>query len=95
MASQLEFVPIDIDMADDPKVSYLMDTVGAGDAAARFAAYGRLVLVMQRVYHDGFYLSYGKFERIKLAKDAGTKLSLTEAGSQYMRSGLGIFEKIH
>lgn len=71
MASQLEFVPIDIDMADDPKVSYLMDTVGAGDAAARFAAYGRLVLVMQRVYHDGFYLSYGKFERIKLAKDAG------------------------
>lgn len=71
MASQLEFVPIDIDMADDPKVSYLMDTAGAGDAAARFAAYGRLVLVMQRVYHDGFYLSYGKFERIKLAKDAG------------------------
>lgn len=71
MASQLEFVPIDIDMADDPKVSYLMDTVGAGDAAARFAAYGRLVLVMQRIYHDGFYLSYGKFERIKLAKDAG------------------------
>lgn len=71
MATSLEFVPVDIDMADDPKVSYLMDALGASDGAARFAAYGRLMLVLQRVYRRGFYMRYGKFERIKLAKDMG------------------------
>lgn len=69
MATSLEFVPVDIDMADDPKVSYLLDSVGGADGAARFAAYGRVLLILQRVYHEGFYLRYGKFERIKLAKD--------------------------
>ena len=71
MASSIDYVPVDIDMLDDPKVSALLDDLSDGDPAARFAAYGRLVLVLQRIYHDGFYMRYGKFERRKLAKDAG------------------------
>lgn len=71
MASSIDYVPVDIDMLDDPKVSALLDDLSDGDPAARFAAYGRLVLVLQRIYHDGFYMRYGKLERRKLAKDAG------------------------
>ena len=71
MASSIDYVPVDIDMLDDPKVSALLDDLSDGDPAARFAAYGRLVLILQRIYHDGFYMRYGKFERRKLAKDAG------------------------
>ena len=71
MASSIDYVPVEIDMLDDPKVSALLDDLSDGDPAARFAAYGRLVLVLQRIYHDGFYMRYGRFERRKLAKDAG------------------------
>lgn len=71
MASSIDYVPVDIDMLDDPKVSALLNDLSDGDPAARFAAYGRFVLVLQRIYHDGFYMRYGKFERRKLAKDAG------------------------
>lgn len=71
VAASIEFVPVDVDMADDPKVSALIDDLGAGDPAAAYAAYGRLVAVLQRIYHDGFYLPYGRFERRKLAKDLG------------------------
>lgn len=71
VAASIEFVPVDIDMAEDPKVSALLDDLSGGDAGARMAAYGRLVSVLQRIYHDGFYLAYGRFERRKLAKDLG------------------------
>lgn len=71
VAASIEFVPVDIDMAEDPKVSALLDDLSDGDAGARMAAYGRLVSVLQRIYHDGFYLAYGRFERRKLAKDLG------------------------
>lgn len=71
MASSIDYVPVDIDMLDDPKVSALLDDLSDGDPAAHFAAYGRLVIVLQRIYHDGLYMRYGKFERRKLAKDAG------------------------
>lgn len=67
MASSLDFAPIDCDMDDDPKVSWLLDELGG--ASGRAAVYGSLVLVMQRIYKNGFYLPYGRFERIKLAKD--------------------------
>lgn len=76
MASAIEFVPLETDMMDDPKVSALLDDLSDGDASARFAAYGRLILVFQRIYHSGFYMRYGKFERRKLMKDTG----LTEDG---------------
>ncbi|MBM6784561.1 DUF4373 domain-containing protein [Enorma massiliensis] len=69
MASSIDYVPVNIDMLDDPKVSALLDDLSDGDAAARFAAFGRLVTVLQHVYHNGFYLTYGRFERRKLAKD--------------------------
>ena len=71
MASSIEFVPVDVDMLDDPKVSALMDDLGGGDPAREFAAYGRLMAVLAHVYHDGFYMRYGRFERRKLAKDVG------------------------
>lgn len=71
MASSIEFVPVDVDMLDDPKVSALMDDLGGGDPSGEFAAYGRLMAILVHVYHDGFYMRYGKFERRKLAKDVG------------------------
>ena len=71
MASSIEFVPVDVDMLDDPKVSALMDDLGGGDPVREFAAYGRLMAVLAHVYHDGFYMRYGRFERRKLAKDVG------------------------
>lgn len=71
MAAPLEFMPVDIDMADDPKVFALMEEAGGDDEGARWAAYGRLVALMQKVYKDGFYLHYGRFERRKLARDLG------------------------
>ena len=70
MANSIDYVPIDIDMLDDPKVSALLDDLSDEDPVARFTAFGRLVAVLQHVYHDGFYMVYGKFERRKLAKDA-------------------------
>lgn len=84
MASSIDYVPVDIDMLDDPKVSALLNDLSDGDPAARFAAYGRFVLVLQRIYHDGFYMRYGKFERRKLAKDAGMleRGALTSRGIQ-------------
>lgn len=69
MASSIDYVPVDIDILDDPKVSALLDDLSDGDPAARFAAFGRLVTVLQHIYHNGFYLMYGRFERRKLAKD--------------------------
>lgn len=71
MAAPLEFMPVDIDMADDPKVFALMEEAGGDDEGARWAAFGRLVALMQRVYHDGFYMRYGRFERRKAARDMG------------------------
>lgn len=71
MAAPLEFMPVDIDMGDDPKVFALMEEAGGDDESARWAAYGRLVALMQKVYKDGFYLHYGRFERRKLARDLG------------------------
>ena len=71
MAAPLEFMPVDIDMADDPKVFALMEEAGGDDEGASWAAYGRLVALMQMVYKDGFYLHYGRFERRKLARDLG------------------------
>lgn len=71
MASSLDFVPVDIDMADDPKVFALMEELGGDDECARWASYGRLLALMQRIYHEGFYLVYGRFERRKMARDLG------------------------
>lgn len=71
MASSLDFVPVDIDMADDPKVFALMEEMGGDDECARWASYGRLLALMQRIYHEGFYLVYGRFERRKMARDLG------------------------
>lgn len=71
MASSLDFVPVDIDMADDPKVFALMEELGGDDECARWASYGRLLALMQRIYHEGFYLVYGRFERRKIARDLG------------------------
>ena len=71
MAAPLEFMPVDIDMADDPKGFALMEEAGGDDEGARWAAFGRLVALMQRVYHDGFYMRYGRFERFKAARDMG------------------------
>lgn len=71
MAAPLEFMPADVGMADDPKVFALMEEAGGDDESARWAAFGRLVALIQRVYHEGFYLVYGKFERRKMARDMG------------------------
>lgn len=71
MASSLDFVPVDIDMADDPKVFALMEELGGDDECARWASYGRPLALMQRIYHEGFYLVYGRFERRKMARDLG------------------------
>lgn len=71
MAAPLDFMPVDIDMPDDPKIFAIMEDLGGDDESARWCAYGRLVALMQRVYHDGFYMVYGRFERRKLARDLG------------------------
>ena len=41
MASSIDYVPVDIDMLDDPKVSALLNDLSDGDPAARFAASAR------------------------------------------------------
>ena len=71
MAAPLEYMPVDIDMADDPKVFALMEEEGADDEAARWAAFGRVVALISRIYRHGFYMPYGRFERRKLARDLG------------------------
>lgn len=71
MAAPLEYMPVDIDMADDPKVFALMEEAGGGDEAARWSAFGRVVALISRIYRHGFYMPYGRFERRKLARDLG------------------------
>lgn len=71
MAAPLEYMPVDIDMADDPKVFALMEEAGGDDEAARWSAFGRVVALISRVYRHGFYMPYGRFERRKLARDLG------------------------
>ena len=71
----MSYAPVDVDALDDDKVFSLMRELGerdgAYDPAAAFAAYGRLVALLQRVYRDGFYLKMGKMARMRLSYALG------------------------